>query len=102
MKKNRKKRKKNGVVQVEKPRPSHDPLLRAIVPIGRSGYAIAAGYLGLVSVLLIPAPFALVVALVAIRDLAQNKEKHGWGRTLFGLVMGGVFTALLIVLFSNR
>ena len=37
-----------------------DPAIRMLLPVGRSGWAIASGYLGLISVLLIPAPFALI------------------------------------------
>jgi hypothetical protein len=33
-----------------------DPAMRLLLPVGLSGWAIASGYLGLVSVLLIPAP----------------------------------------------
>src|SRR5688500_3456530 len=51
------------------PAAGEDPSLRWILPVGRSGMAIAAGYLGLISVLAVPGPIALIVSLVAISDL---------------------------------
>jgi len=79
--------------------------IRLLLPVGRSGWAIAAGYLGLFSVLLIFAPICLVVSIVAIRDIQKSKSsehpKHGMGRAIFGLVMGIPFTVLFaIVLIS--
>ena len=66
--------------------------MRMLLPVGRSAWAIAAGYAGLFSVLFIPAPIALILAIVAIRDLRRHREKHGMGRAIFGLVMGGLFS----------
>jgi hypothetical protein len=59
-----------------------------LIPIGRSGWAIAAGYAGLLSPICFVGPIALVLAVVAIRDLKRHPEKHGMGRAVFGLVMG--------------
>jgi hypothetical protein len=73
-----------------------DPLMRMVMPVGRSGLAIAAGYLGLFSLIFFPAPFALLTGILAIRDLRRHPEKHGWGRAIFGVVMGGLFTLLLV------
>ena len=72
-----------------------DALLRAILPVGRSGWAIASGYLGLLSVLLIPAPFALATGIAAIVSIKRNPAKHGMGRAIFGIVMGALGTAAL-------
>ncbi|MBP7089188.1 MAG: DUF4190 domain-containing protein [Candidatus Omnitrophica bacterium] len=74
-----------------------EKITRIILPVGRSGYAIAAGYLALFSVLLIPAPLALLFGILAVRDIKKNPKKHGMGRAIFGIVMGGVFTALLVL-----
>jgi sugar phosphate permease len=63
-------------------------LLRMVVPIGRSWLAIAAGYLGLFALLLVPAPLALIVGVLAILDLRRHPEKHGMGRAVFGVVAG--------------
>lgn len=77
--------------------------MRMLLPVGRSGWAIAAGYLGLFSVLLLPAPIALLVSLLAIRDISRSatgpNPKHGMGRAIFGLIMGALGTALLILAF---
>ena len=72
-----------------------DDPLRMILPIGRSGWAIAAGYLGLVSVLCIFAPLALVAGLLGLRAIREKPELMGRGRAWFGIVMGGIFTIVL-------
>jgi hypothetical protein len=66
--------------------------MRMLIPVGRSGWAIAAGYLGLFSVLVIPAPIALFISIMAIRDIRRHPDRHGMGRAIFGLIMGGLFT----------
>jgi len=75
-----------------------DPLVRMLLPVGRSGWAIAAGYAGLFAVLFFPAPIALILGLIGIRDIRRHPERHGMGRAIFGLVMGLIFTAALLVL----
>ena len=77
------------------PGPGDDPLVRMLLPVGRSGWAIAAGYAGLFALLIFPAPLALILAAVAIYDLKKHPEKHGMGRAIFGLVMGLLGTAVL-------
>jgi hypothetical protein len=74
-----------------------DPAIRLLLPVGRSGWAIAAGYLGLVSVLLIFAPFALLTGILAVLDIRRNPKKHGMGRAVFGIVMGALFTVVLLL-----
>jgi membrane associated rhomboid family serine protease len=75
--------------------------MRILLPVGRSGYAIAAGYLGLFAVLMTPAPLALIFGLLAIWDICQSRgsshPKHGMDRAIFGVVMGTLFSALLVV-----
>ena len=78
-------------------RPEDDPAIRMLIPVGRSPLAIAAGYMGLFSLLLFPAPIALILGLLAIRDIRAHPEKHGMGRAIFGLVMGILFTVPLIL-----
>jgi hypothetical protein len=73
-----------------------DPGMRLLLPVGRSPWAIAAGYFGLFSVLCLPAPIAIILALVAIRDIKRNPQKHGMGRAIFGLIMGTVGTGFLV------
>ncbi|HVC96421.1 MAG TPA: DUF4190 domain-containing protein [Pirellulales bacterium] len=69
--------------------------MRFILPVGRSLWAIAAGYFGLFSFIVLPAPIALILGTVAIWDIKKHPEKHGMGRAIFGLVMGILGTGLL-------
>ncbi|MDP2234236.1 MAG: DUF4190 domain-containing protein [Actinomycetota bacterium] len=69
-----------------------------LLPVGRSWWAIAAGYLGLVSVTMLPAPLAVIIGIVAIVDIQKHPERHGMGRAIFGIVMGAVFSVLMLVL----
>ena len=77
--------------------PGADPVTRMILPVGRSGWAIASGYLGLCSVLIFPAPFALATGIVAVREMRRNPKLHGMGRAIFGIVMGGIGTVLVLI-----
>lgn len=73
-----------------------DPAMRLLLPVGLSGWAIASGYLGLISVLLIPAPFAVLTGVLAILEMNRNPKKHGMGRAIFGIVMGAIFSLGLV------
>src|SRR5512140_468857 len=75
-----------------------DAAMRMLLPVGRSGWAIAAGYAGLFAFLVVPAPLALLLGLLAARDLRRHPEKHGWGRTVFGTVIGAAGTLALVAL----
>ena len=83
------------------PRLGDDPGMRLLMPVGNSGWAIASGYLGLISVLLVPAPLALLTGILALRDIRASKSaqqrKHGTGRAIFGLIMGGLFSLIGIL-----
>jgi len=61
--------------------------------------AIVAGYLGLISILLLPAPLALLFGILAIGDIRRSQTtdqpKHGMGRAIFGIIMGAIFTVVL-------
>jgi hypothetical protein len=76
--------------------PRADVVTRMLLPVGRSGWAIAAGYLGLFAVLIVPAPLALICGVLAIRDFQRHPEKFGRGRAIFGLMMGTLGTLILI------
>ena len=71
-----------------------DAAIRMLIPVGRSGWAIASGYLGLVSVLGVFAPFAVFTGIMALRDIKKHPDKHGKGRAWFGIVTGGLATAV--------
>lgn len=79
-----------------------DPMMRALLPVGRSGWAIAAGYLGLFSLLLLPAPFALLTGVLAVRDIRRHPDRHGMGRAIFGIVLGSLGTLALVAIFTAR
>jgi Domain of unknown function (DUF4190) len=79
-----------------------DPVMRMILPVGRSGWAIAAGYLGLFAVTLLPAPLALLFGIIAIVDIRRHPDRHGMGRAIFGIVMGLIFTAFLVMIIWLR
>jgi hypothetical protein len=76
--------------------------MRMLIPVGRSGWAIAAGYLGLFGMVLVPAPLALIVSIVAILDIRKSRNsstpKYGMGRAIFGLIVGVIGTISLIIL----
>jgi hypothetical protein len=69
---------------------------RMLMPVGRSGWAIAAGYAALFGLLIVPAPLALLLGVIAAWDLKRNPERRGWGRTIFALLVGLAGTALLV------
>ena len=75
---------------------SGDDGLQFVVPINTSGLAIAAGYMGLISVLCFPAPIALILGILALRHLKKNPKLHGHARAIFAIVMGVIFTVLPI------
>ena len=75
-----------------------DSGMRLIAPVGVSGWAIASGYLGLVSVLILPAPFAILTGVMAIRDIRKNPKNHGMGRAIFGIIMGALFSIPTLIL----
>ena len=80
--------------------------MRLLLPVGRSAWAIAAGYLGLFSLIVLPAPIALVVSIVALWDIRRSKSsshpKHGMGRAIFGLIMGALGTLVILFLYFGR
>jgi hypothetical protein len=88
------------------PQIGDDPAMRWVLPVGTSGWAIAAGYLGLFSAICLPAPLAVICSLVAIWHLRKNPRLSGWGRAIFGLVMGLIgmigFVAMLIGIVSSQ
>lgn len=80
----------------------NDAGMRMLLPVGRSLWAIASGYLALFSLLLIPAPLALITGILAVLDIKKNPGKHGMGRAIFGIVIGALGTCLLLFLLLGR
>jgi len=79
------------------PEEEYDPALKMLVPLNTSALAIVAGYLGLISVLCLPAPFALLVGILALQHLKRNPKLDGKGRAIFAIVMGTIFSMALCV-----
>jgi uncharacterized protein DUF4339 len=77
----------------------NDDGLRHVLPVGRSGWAIAAGYLGLFSIFPIVSFAGLAVSIIAARDLKRHPEKLGWGRVITGLILSSLFSLLWLVSF---
>ena len=75
-----------------------DEGMRMILPVGRSSLAIIAGYLGLFSLIIFPAPLALIFGILAVIDIRKNPKKHGLGRAIFGIIMGIIFSVPLVLL----
>lgn len=76
-----------------------DAALRLLLPIGRSGWAIVAGYLGLLSLLPLVGVLAVITGVVAVRDIRKHPERHGLVRAWFGIVMGALTTVLYAIAF---
>jgi len=74
---------------------SDDKAMRYVLPIGRSGIAIAAGYVALFAILIVPAPLALVLGIWALIDINKHPEKLGKGRAFFAIVMGVLGTVFM-------
>jgi hypothetical protein len=73
-----------------------------LLPVGRSGLAIAAGYCGLFSFIPFVHVAALIVSIFAVRDLRADKYKRGWGRVAVGLLGGLFFTVLYGFVFFHE
>ena len=79
-----------------------DAGVRWLLPVGRSGWAIAAGYLGLFAFLILPAPLALLAGILAVRDIRRRPGIHGMGRAIFGIVIGALGTTVLVLVIIGR
>lgn len=79
------------------PNDSRDAVMRLIVPVDRSGLAIAAGYLGLFSLIPIFGIFALITGVLALKDIKKYPDKHGKGRAWFGIIMGSLATLICLL-----
>ena len=75
-----------------------DAGLHYVIPVNTSGLAIAAGYVGLISVLCFPAPIALILGILALNQLKKKPKLHGKGRAIFAIVMGAIFTLVPVAI----
>lgn len=69
-----------------------------ILPVNVAKLALWAGYVGLLAIVAYPAPLALLLGILAIRDLRRHPEKRGMGRAVFAIVMGSIGTVILLLL----
>lgn len=81
--------------------PRRDRAQEALLPVNRTGLSIAAGYAGLFSILLVFAPIALILGVLALMDLSHKPDVGGRGRAWFGLVAGAFGTLALIAVFTS-
>lgn len=79
-----------------------DDGLQYVIPVNVAPLALIAGYAGLASLLCVPGPIALLLGLLALRDLNQNPNRTGKGRAWFGIIAGTIGTAGLIVTLTTR
>jgi hypothetical protein len=67
-----------------------------LIPIHATLLSVIAGYSGLFAVLFLPAPIALILGIVALRDInkrqSRGEKTGGKGRAIFAIIMGGLFT----------
>jgi hypothetical protein len=70
-----------------------------LVPVGISPLAVLAGILALTSLVVIPAPLALVVGIAAAVDIWRHPWKRGMGRAI-AAVVAGVLGSVVLVLFA--
>jgi hypothetical protein len=70
-----------------------------LVPVGISPLAVLAGILALTSLVVVPAPLALVVGIAAVIDIRRNPWKRGMGRAV-AAVIAGVLGSVALVLFA--
>lgn len=79
------------------PTAADDRGLAWILPVHRSGLAIAAGYVALFGIFIfVLAPVALVLGIFALRDLKRNPGRLGHGRAWFAIIAGGIMTVLAL------
>lgn len=77
---------------------SDNEALKWVVPIGASGFALAASWLAVASLLLLPGPVAVVFGILALRDIKKHPTKSGIARAWLGIVVGTLATLTLIAL----
>ena len=81
--------------QSAKEKSTEQKVLEWTVPINRSPWALAAGYVALFSFpFIILGPIAVALGIVGLND-AKKRQKRGKGRSIFAIVYGGIATFVL-------
>jgi|SRR5579871_630199 len=76
-----------------------DAALGLLVPVGpHSGLAVAAGYCGLLGILLPLAPLGILLGILALADLKKKPGTKGFGRAITGIVAGSIWMLLYLVM----
>jgi Domain of unknown function (DUF4190) len=93
--------------EIDEPRPrqggdaSLEEGLKWLLPISRSGWAIAAGYLGLFAIVpvlgLIFGLLAILCGVLGIREMKRKPRLSGQGRAIFGIIMGSLSFILHVI-----
>lgn len=72
--------------------------INLVIPDHTPGLAIAAGHLGIISVIIFPvAPLALIFGFLALRQLNRQTGLHGYVRAWTGVVLGAIFSLFLLL-----
>ncbi len=93
-------------MQSEQTPPSHQPeatqrnkLVEMLIPINRSGWAIAAGYVALFTIpFIVVGPVAVLLGILALRDFKKSPNKAGRGRAWFAIIYGMIGTVILTLM----
>lgn len=82
--------------------PERNRGLEMVMPINRSGWALAAGYVALFSIpFVFLAPVAVILGIIGLLDLKKNPSRAGRGRCWFAVIYGGltiVLSAIVLIL----
>ena len=84
------------------PTPQADESLRWMLPVGRSGWAVAAGYVALLAMFAWPVGIvSLALGVYALHDIARRavgpKPVAGRSRAWFAIVVGVAASVLMVV-----
>jgi hypothetical protein len=72
-----------------------------MVPVGRRGWAIAAGHVAIFAAFIWPlAPIALAMGVWALVDISRS-DGRGRGRAWFAIVVGVLGTLLLLLFVAS-
>lgn len=72
--------------------------LRFLLTVGTPLSAVIAGYLGLLSILILPAPFAVIFGIIGPQRIRAKPGLHGAGRCWTGIALGTIFTVIGLLL----
>ncbi|MFT5424075.1 MAG: hypothetical protein ACI89L_001867 [Phycisphaerales bacterium] len=69
-----------------------------ILPVNTSWVAIVAGYLGLFTITLVAAPFALLAGILALFHLNKHPDLRGRVRAWFAIIMSLIAIPFFVLL----